>query len=62
MIRSAECCQYAIEGGRLARLTKSPCEKDALFGIARAWETFAKHIEHYEKARVEATKLDPVEC
>jgi hypothetical protein len=36
-------------------------EKDALYGRARAWETLAKYIDHYEETRAEATK-DAFEC
>ena len=30
--------------------------KNALYGMARAWEALAKYIEHHEEARAEATK------
>ena len=52
----AECRQFAIEAGRLARQTVSRREKDALYGMARAWETLAKYIDLYEKARAAASK------
>jgi predicted secreted Zn-dependent protease len=45
-----------MEACRLARQTKSRREKDALYGMARAWETLAKYIERYEQAHAEATK------
>src|SRR4029077_17848236 len=30
--------------------------KNALYGMARAWEALAKYIEHHEEARAEANK------
>jgi hypothetical protein len=37
-------------------LARQTVEKDALYGMARAWETLAKYIDHYEETRAEDTK------
>jgi hypothetical protein len=50
VISAAECLQRAREAAQLARLVRRKEEKNALFGMARAWETLSKHVAQYDKA------------
>ena len=59
VISSAECRQFAA--GRLARQTVSRREKDALYGMARAWEALAKYIEQYEEGTPRPSRMR-IEC
>jgi hypothetical protein len=50
------CYVRAILRRRLGRLAAEPRSPRPENGMARAWETLAKYIDHYEEARAEPTK------
>jgi hypothetical protein len=45
VISAAKCRQRATEAVQLARLAQTKDQKNALYGMARAWQTLAKHAE-----------------